>query len=337
MPQTLPPLPRRCALLGAAAAISTGWTARAAVPDAATLFVAGPSQGETAAWADLILPALTQALPPSTRLGSESVGGADGVTAANQFQARATPDGGTALLLPGMAALAWLVGDPRARFNAAQWITVLAGTTPAILASRLPLNRLTAGHIMRVAGDPVGPALPALLTLEMVGALPRAVPDHLGLADVDAVVLHGRDVARQAQAASQAGFMPVLAFRERGPGEPPDRDPDFPDLPPSGEWLAPKLRRPLFAALGAVIAAARLDTALVLPPLTPASKVALWRRACAQAATAPTTQSAAARLGIRAETDAAAVASTAPLAAVDATALLDLRRWLAQRFGWHPS
>jgi len=331
-----PPGGRRWLLLTAAALVSARG-ARAAAPDAATLLIAGPSQGATAAWADLILPALAQALPPSIRLARESVGGADGVTAANQFEARAAADGGAVLLLPGTAALAWLVGDPRAQFNAAQWVTALAGTTPAVLASRLPLSRLTAGQVVRVAGSPSSSALPALLALELAGALPQAVPSRPGHADADAVLLHGRDMAKQIEAAAQDGFLPVLSLRGRDSDGQPGRDPAFPELPTIGERFASGPRVPLHAALDAAVAAVRLDTVLVLPPLTSATMVALWRRACAQAATAPATQAAAARLGIHADIEAAAVASTAPLAAMDAAAMLDLRQWLAQRFGWHPA
>ena len=330
-------LDRRRWLLGAATLLATGGRAVAALPSTATLLVAGPSQGDTAAWADLIAPPLAQAFPPGIHLERENVGGADGVTGANQFEARTAPDGGTALLLPGAAATAWLVGDPRAKFNMTQWVTALAGTTPTVLASRLPLADLTAGRIVRVAGDPAGAALPALLTLELMGALPQAVPLRPGYAGADAAVLHGRDVVAQISAAVQLGLKPVLTLRERDPANgPAGRDPDFPDLPFPAERITPGLRRPLAAALGAVVAASRLDTVLALPPLTSSGMVALWRRACTQAAAAPATQTAAARLGIRAEAEAAAVASTAPLA-VDAAALLDLRQWLAQRFGWRPS
>ena len=327
---------RRHVLL-TATALAMARVARGAVPDSATVLVAGPSRCATAVWADLILPALAQALPPGTRLGSESVGGLDGVTAANQFQARAAPDGSAALLLPGAAALAWLVGDPRARFNAAQWVTALAGTTPALIASRLPLARLAAGQVVRVGGDPAGPALAALLALELAGALPQAVPSSMSLGDVDALVLHGRETARQIEAASQAGFKPVLTLHERGSGALPARDPDYAEVPSSRDWLAASQHQPLSAALDAAIVAIRLDTALVLPPLTSAGMVAIWRRACAQAAETPTTQVAASRLGISAQVEAAAVASTSPLAAVGTATLLELRRWLAQRLGWHPS
>jgi hypothetical protein len=218
----------------------------------------------------------------------------------------------------------------------AQWVTALAGTTPAVLASRVPLAQLTAGRVVRVAGDPASAALSALLTLELMGVLPEAAPVRPGYAGADAVVLHGHDVDGQVRAAVQAGFKPVLAFREHDPAGPASRDPDFPELPVPSERIAPGLRRPLASALNAAIAAARLDTALVLPPLTSAGMVALWRRACTQVVSAPAMQAAAARLGIHPEAEAAAVASMAPLS-VDATALLDLRQWLAQRFGWRPS
>lgn len=334
--RAVPPCSRRH-MLAALPLLTMARVAHSAVLDSATVLVAGPSRCATAVWADLILPALAQALPSGTRLGSEGIGGLDGVTAANQFQVRASPDGGMALLLPGSAVLAWLVGDPRARFNAARWVTALAGTTPALVASRLPLARLSAGQVVRVSGNPAGPALAALLALELAGALPQAVPVGTSAADVDVQVLHGREMDRQIEAASQAGFKPVLTLRERGSAVLPACHPDYSEIPASCDWLAARQHQSLSAALDAVIVAIRLDTALVLPPLTSAGMVALWRRACAQAAETPTTQVGASHLGVSVQADVAAVASTASLAAVDAKTLLELRHWLAQRLGWRPS
>lgn len=331
-----PPWKRRHLLLGAAA-VAVSRAAWSTPLGTATLLIAGPNQGATAIWADLLLPALRQALPAGIQLDQECVGGVDGVTAANQFEARNAPDGETALLLPGATAMAWLTGDPRARFNAAQWLTVMSGTTPVVLASRVPLQSMGAGQVVRVAGNPAGSALPALLVFELLGCLPQAVPSRPDYVDTDVIVLSGRDIERQVQAGSRAGLMPVLALRSRNPNGQVTRDTAFSELPTSGDLIFPVARRPLATALDAVIAAARLDTAMVLPPLTSATMVALWRHACTQAAAAPETQSGAARLGVHAETEAAAVASMAPLAMADASALLDLREWLAQRFGWHPS
>ena len=97
------------------------------LPEGAGLIIAGPPQGRLDRWADLLVPALGRAMPSAFArpamppLMRSAVGGVDGVTGANQFEARISPDGGTALLLPGSAAMAWLVGDPRAQFDAARW------------------------------------------------------------------------------------------------------------------------------------------------------------------------------------------------------------------------
>src|SRR3954469_3731213 len=77
------------------------------------ILVAGPSDGTLNRWADALLPALEQSLPPDTSIRRVEVGSADGVTGANQFEARGAPDGMTVLLAPGQAAIAWMVGDPR--------------------------------------------------------------------------------------------------------------------------------------------------------------------------------------------------------------------------------
>ena len=119
-------------------------------PDGATLLVAGPEGGAVDSWAGWLAPSLGRALPPGTALRKDVVGGTDGVTGANQFEARIAPDGGTALLLPGSAAMAWLVGDPRARFDVSQWIPALAGVTPGLLVSRVPLPRVLGGTPIRV-------------------------------------------------------------------------------------------------------------------------------------------------------------------------------------------
>src|SRR5215472_3467196 len=78
--------------------------------DTLRLFVAGPSDGALNRWADALLPALEQSLPPDTSIRRVEVGSADGVTGANQFEVRGVPDGMTVLLAPGEAALAWMVG-----------------------------------------------------------------------------------------------------------------------------------------------------------------------------------------------------------------------------------
>jgi hypothetical protein len=277
------------------------------------------------------------------------VGGADGVTAANQFEARTTPDGATALLLPGSAALLWLVGDPRAKFDVAHWVPGLAGIGSGVIASSLPLGRLAAGTPVRFAAStPNGPELPGLLAIDLLGL--RLVPvfgigtdaarrDALAHGVVDAVFVGGRDVPRLVPALAASGALPLLSMGSPDATGAWQRDAAFPTL-----LTLPELRsarglppaEPLMPAWRAAATAVQLDVALVLPHLTPAAMVALWRQACAKAAAAPELQAAASSIAVRPQAAPVANASTEALA-VDAAALLVLRRWLTTRFNWRAS
>ena len=83
-------------------------------------------------------------------------------------------------------------------------------------------------------------------------------------------------------------------------------------------------------------AATRLEFGLVLPGLTPAAMVALWRRAADQAGAQPKVQSLAGMFAVRPLEGVAAAAAMTSVAA-DAAALLELRGWLAERFNWRPA
>jgi hypothetical protein len=296
-------------------------------------------------WADAIGAALYPVLPAGTTLHQILVGGADGVTAANQFEARVAPDGQTLLLLPGEAPLAWLTGDPRARFDAASWLPVMTGLTPGVLASRVRARALRAGSQMRVAVSvPAGPELAALLGLDLMGIAP--VP-AFGLHDwtaalqalrgqvVDAVFVTGPNVPALLAEAASAGAAPLFTL-----GVPvPDgvrRDPLLAEVPTVPE-LAGALRGGLPAgalagAWRATAAATQIEFALVLPALTPAALVAQWRRAGAAASQVLRPRTPGVRLLCRPEANAATAAVGA-----SAAAMLELRRWLAARFDWSPA
>jgi hypothetical protein len=316
-------------------------------PSGATILVAGPDGGATDAWTRVITPALSQALPPETLIRKTEAGGPDGVTAANQFDARSAPDGQTVLLTPGLAALAWLVGDPRAQFDAGHWVPVLAGATPGVVVARVGPEAFGRGGKPRIAASsPTGPELPALLGIDLLGARPQPVfglvePDQqleaLRRGVVDAVFLVGRNVPARAAALTAGGGQPIFSLGARDSVGALTRDPLFPDLPNLAEMRmglgGEKLAGPLFDAWCAAATAVQLDFGLVLPQLTPAAMVALWRRAGAQAAAAPEMQAAEAALAVRPLGSPAATASIA----ADAPALLALRRWLASRYSWHPT
>ena len=165
----------------------------------------------------------------------ENVGGADGVTGANQFEARAIPDGSTALLVPGSATLAWLCGDGRVKFDAGHWVPVWAGTAAAALATR---GRLAPGQPLRFAVQSiVGPELAALLALDLLGVPVSPIsigPETPGAAmrsDINAVFLRGPALRSQAEALTSAGWTLAFGLGTMAPDGAVVRGPVFPDLP----------------------------------------------------------------------------------------------------------
>ncbi|GAC1338677.1 MAG: hypothetical protein NVSMB18_05500 [Acetobacteraceae bacterium] len=334
---------RRSALAGlvASCSLAQAWSATSGLPDAATLLVAGPTGGRADRWADLLSPALGRTLQQGAALPRQNVGGPDGVTGANQFEARAAPDGTTALLVPGSAALSWLTGDTRVKFDAARWVPVWAGTTAAALASR---GRIIRGKPLRVAvASVVGPELAALLALDLMGVdvVPvQTVPNRpasLNQPDVDAVFLPGPVLRNEAALLAASGMTLAFACGTLSPAGDIVRDPAYPDLPTAQELVAQtQPESQLVGALRAVTAAVQLNMVLVLPQLSPAAVVAWWRRGCAALAQSPDVQAEAARTGTRAANPQMAGLSTAMLTA-EVPVLLELRRWLNDRYQWRPA
>jgi hypothetical protein len=333
----------------ARAAGTTAPVARAPFADGARLLVAGPDTGALNGWADAVLPALEQSLPPDTSIHRVVVGGADGVTGANRFEARGLPDGLTALLVPGQAVLAWMVGDPRAQFDVGHWVPVMAGVTPGLVVGR-PIVPAQNGHVrIAAAGGVAGLDLPALLGCDLLGARPEpvvglmgptAVQNAFAQGTVDAVFLRGHGVPEQFAALASAGAQPLFTLGTFDDAGGMVRDPSLPDVPILAEFYAMRFGRkpagPLYSAWSAAAAATQLEFALVLPKLTAAAMVSLWRRAGTDATAANAVQSVGATLGVRPLGGPSATAITAATAA-DSTALLELRLWLASRFDWHPA
>lgn len=317
-------------------------------PDGATILVAGPAGGAMDHWARVLQPALAQSLAPGVAMRQTAAGGADGVTGANQFDTRVAPDGRTVLLAPGETVLDWLVGDPRAQFDVAHWVAVMACVTPAVVVGRAAAFA-SGGSVRIAAASPAGPDLPAVLGIELLGGRAQLIP---GIAEdealqtafsrnaVDAVLLRGHKVQDQAKALADAGAEPIFALGARNDTGALVRPAAFPDTPLLLELYAARRGAPLAGPIGdawcAAAAASQLEFGLVLPQLTPAAMVALWRRAGTDAADALDVQSLAMALGVRLLGGPAATACAAPAAANEA-ALLALRKWLASRFNWRPA
>jgi hypothetical protein len=316
----------------------------------ATLLVAGPEGGEVDRWARTLIPFLSRALPPGSAMHKTLSGAADGVTGANRFDVRTPPDGTTLLIAPGTAALAWLNGDPRVHFDVAHWVPVLAGVSPGIVAGRVQLAGMQPGAPLRIAAlSPGGADMAALLALELLGFEPvpvfglettNAALDAFRQQAVDLVFLHGERVPAQVEAARALGAVPLFSLGALDETGAHVREPQFPDLPDLVEVCA-SLRGappagPLYTAWRAAAAAAQANFGVLLPHLSPATLVALWRRTAAQAVVTPELQATGEKESVALIAGPLAAASTAAMA-VDANTLIELRRWLLRRFSWHPT
>ncbi len=316
-------------------------------PEGANLLVAGPGDGALNRWADVLLPALEQSLPGDTSIHRFEIGAADGVTGANRFEARGAPDGMTVLLAPGQAALAWMVGDSRVQFDVGHWVPVMAGLSSGIVVG-LPAALAPDGDARPAAAAPASLDLAALLGIHLLGTHIQPV---FGLTEqdaarnaftqgaVDAVLLRGPNVLEQFEAFAAVGAQSLFTLGAIDDAGRPTRDPAFPDVPHFAELYETrsggKPNDPLYHAWCAVAAAARLEFALVLPQLTPAAMVSLWRQAGTDAAAAAAVQATGASLNVRGNGGPVATINIVATAA-NANALLALRQWLAGRFDWHP-
>lgn len=365
-------LRRRTGLLGglaaaaaagaAAAAFPLGRRAVATLPPAAALLAPGPQGSPQARWAARFAAALGRSTAPQpTQLRPAVLGGADGVTAANRFTTAAAPDGRTLLALAGAAAHARLIGDGRARYEPSTWLpvcglvqpTALLVRGPALAARLAPRRRgaAAAGPLRLALPGPEAPEAAALLALDLLGIPAEPV---FGLSGpiavqaftegrVDAQVARGPALTAQGAA---IGAEPWFAVSppEAGPGTPrARRDPALAEVPSLAERIALRAAAGMASpaaeailAADAGLAAVRLGTTIVLPALTPADLVALWRHAAARLATEMEEDGGGngdpALRSLLHGTEAAA--AYAALCAVPEPVVQSYRGWLARRLDW---
>lgn len=360
---------RTCVALGAsavflkmsaqAAAISPSQgTAPALLPDQTNLIVGGPENGPLAGWAHLLGAAIGQRVgAPDQSLRIAYVGGADGVTAANQFEARTVPDGSTALLVSGSAAMAWLIGDQRAQFDAGHWLPVATGLASGVVLRAPPMTTSATAtsvisgvpgrRLLLAASGAADLAVAATLGLSMLGIETQLVVDTdeplttMRNRRADLVFLRGPNAVDATAAARALGATPIFSLGVMDDAGSLIRDPQIADIPTLLERLAtrPSASYPpgLLPAWRAVAASAQLEFALVLPWLTPSGTVSQWRKAVSQInATARADTAAEAMLRVtqsatlRLQTDHISNFGLSAIAA-DANTLLELRRWMAAR------
>jgi hypothetical protein len=318
---------------------------RDATADAPSLVVAGPAAGEAADWARLLLPAFDRGLMEGGPDGPGRIrvrfwGGQDGVTGLNQFEARVPPGGQDALVFPGSALMAWLIGDPRVAFDGSRLWPLLTRVSPGVLMLRGAL-RARRGPVRLAMAPWSEQALAGFLGLDLlqVATEPVAAPGMEAALQqsVDAVFLHGADVPARCRALVQGGLAPLFAVGSVSAAGVACRDPAFADVPTLPELLAgsggagqPVSSPPFWspAVWSAVAAASVMDLALALPALSSGACVTRWRHAATAAAAE--TQTLEAGRGMRLLTDGQAAAAAAAVQ-IDAPSQIALRRWAATR------
>ena len=314
-----------------------------------TLDVAAPRDGALGMWARVLQPVFSAGLAPLAsgltarrHLVLRYAGGVDGVTAANQFDARVVPDGSEALMFCGSMAIARLAGDSL-RLDPANLLPVWAAFGPGTLMVRGVLPDQAGGRLRRrtmaasplrvAAGTRPDAALVALLGLDLLGVPAVAVPiqgdplDQARAGAVDAVLVRGPEAGTQSFDLRAVGFRSHLSILERDtPGQNGLAAPFFLATLPA--WRMQN--DPLVVAWRAMAAACALSAAVAIPALTPPDAAGRWRRAAVRSLDDP---SVAAHAGIQslrlvAGRDAALV--LAPMRA-KATIQLALRRWMSER------
>ncbi|MDB5368500.1 MAG: hypothetical protein JWP20_58 [Roseomonas sp.] len=327
------PVPRRgLPALAAALAVTLApgaARAQALAADTATLLLPGPEGGAAARWAAQVAAGLARGLPHAVALHTLLIGGPDGVTAANRFATLEGAEGRVLLVLPGQAAHARLIGESRARYPMEGWLPLCASWQGAVLAGRGPMPAPDAGRPLRLAlPGPDAPEAAALLALDLAGHPAMPVFGLAGLAAEQALARGGVDAIVIAAPAPlrQAARIGATAWCEL---ETPGRR-DQPELPVLA-GAAIQARPAQVAAAQAGFAALRLRAALVLPALTSADLVAVWRRAALRWQEDETRESpeiaASPLVGAEART---AMSALFP----EPAAVLVYREWLLRRLSW---
>ena len=83
-------------------------------------------------WARFYAPLLAEALPGNPTVVVKNMPGAGSTKGANFFASRAKPDGLTILGTSGSTQFPYLLGDPRVKFDYADWNVVLASVTGGV-------------------------------------------------------------------------------------------------------------------------------------------------------------------------------------------------------------
>jgi tripartite-type tricarboxylate transporter receptor subunit TctC len=307
------PLIRRRLLAASAAAVALavaghgGGLAHAADFSGQTIEFVIPFEvgGGSDVWARFNAPLLSRHLPGEPTVQVMNAPGGGSITGTNQFANRARPDGRTILGTSGSTQFPYLLGDPRVRYDYADWKVVMAAPTGGVAYTNPDFGVTSAEDLDKLEGQRLVYGSQGATSLDLV---PLLAFDLLGL-EVQAVFgMQGRGEGRlafergeatidyQTSSAYITNVQPLVDAGRATPlfswgvlGEDGNivRDPSFPDLPHFAEFYEAAKGEPpsgpgwdawkAFFAAG--FAAQKL---IVLPEDTPDDVVEAYREAVRQ-------------------------------------------------------
>lgn len=215
-----------------------------------------PVAGGSDVWARFYAPYMTKYLPGNPTVVVKNVPGGGSTRGANEFAARARPDGLTILGTSGSTQLPYLLGDTRVRYEYKDWTPVLASPTGGVVFVSADLGAKSAADIAMLRK--------AKLIYGSEGATSLSLVPMLAFRQLDLPVqyvfgMKARGGARlafergesnidyQTSSAYLASVVPMVKAGRAVPlfswGMLDDngklaRDPTFPDLPHVGEVIA---------------------------------------------------------------------------------------------------
>jgi tripartite-type tricarboxylate transporter receptor subunit TctC len=259
--------------------------------------------GGSDTWARFHLPFLQRNLAGAPTVVVRNITGGGGINGTNQFAARARPDGLMILGTTASIQFPFLLGDPRVRYDYANWVPVLASPTGGVMYIRPELGVRGPADFAKLkaaTGLKFGSQGPTSLDI-----VPSLAFEILGL-DVQIVMgMQGRGQGRLAfergetpidYQTSSAFISQVMPLVREGKAVPLCswgamnaegqivRDPNFPDLPHFAEFAqaatgsAPS--GPAWEAWKSLfVAGFAAQKFVVLPKTTPAGIVAAYTQA----------------------------------------------------------
>ena len=232
--------------------------------------------GGTDRWARFYAPLLSEHLPGRPKVVIKNIPGGGSTTGANQFARRAKPDGLTILGTSGSTQFPFLLGDPRVKYDYADWVVVLGSPTGGVAYVDPDMGVKSARDLDALKGRELFYGSQGATSLDLI---PLLAFDLLGL-EVKAVFgMKGRGAGRLAfergetnidYQTSSAYLKNVVPLVESGKAAPLmswgalddsgelTRDPTFPSLPHFAEIYKEKggdVNAPAFVAWRSFFAA----------------------------------------------------------------------------------